>query len=77
MLKMTGAKLEKVSDINTYLFLEKRIRGGIFYIAKRYSDVNSKYMENYDPKKLSKFITYLDMNNFYGWAMSRSSLWWV
>ena len=77
MLKMTGAKLEKVSDINTYLFLEKRMRGGIFYIAKRYSDANSKYMENYDPKKLSKFITYLDMNNFYGWAMSRSSLWWV
>ena len=28
-------------------------------------------MENYDPKKPSKFITYLDMNNLYGWAMSR------
>ena len=27
-------------------------------------------MKNYDPKKPSKFITYLDMNNLYGWAMS-------
>ena len=27
-------------------------------------------MEDYDSKKPSKFITYLDMNNLYGWAMS-------
>ena len=27
-------------------------------------------MKNYDPKKPSKFITYLDMNNLYGWVMS-------
>ena len=28
-------------------------------------------MKNHDPTKPSKFITYLDMNNLYGWAMSR------
>ena len=27
-------------------------------------------MKNHDPKKASKFITYLDMNDLYGWAMS-------
>ena len=27
-------------------------------------------MKNYDPKKPSKFITYLDMNNLYGWTLS-------
>ena len=27
-------------------------------------------MNDYDLKKLSKFITYLDVNNLYGWAMS-------
>ena len=27
-------------------------------------------MNDYDPEKLSAFITYLDMNNLYGWAMS-------
>ena len=28
-------------------------------------------MNNYDPKKPSTFIAYLDMNNLYGWAMSK------
>ena len=27
-------------------------------------------MTDYDPKKPSILITYLDMNNLYGWAMS-------
>ena len=34
MLKMTGVKLEKVSDIDKYLFIEKGLRGGISYNAK-------------------------------------------
>ena len=70
MLKMTGIKLEKISDIDKYLFIEKGLRGGISYIAKRYAKANNKYMNDYDPKKPSKFISYLHMNNLYGWAMS-------
>ena len=35
MLKMTGVKLEKISDIDKYLFIEKGLRGGISYIAKQ------------------------------------------
>ena len=61
MLKMTGVKLEKISDIDMYLLIEKGLTGGISYIAKRYAKGNNKYMKNYDPKKSSKFITYLDM----------------
>ena len=30
---------------------------------------NNKYMKSYDAKKPSRFITYLDANNLYGWAM--------
>ena len=70
MLKMTGVKLEKISDIDKYLFIEKGLRGGISYIAKRYAKANNKYMNDYDPKKPSTFISYLEMNNLYGWAMS-------
>ena len=70
MLKMTVVKLEKVSDIDKYLFIEKRLRGGISYIAKRYTKSNNKYMNNYYPKKLPIFITYLDMKNLYGCVMS-------
>ena len=53
-----------------HLFIEKGLRGGISYIAKRYSEANNKYMKNDDPKKPSGFIEYLDRNNLYGWAMS-------
>ena len=70
MLKMTGVKLEKIPDIDKYLFIEKGLRGGICYIAKRYSKANNKDMNDYDLKKPSIFITYLDMNNLYGRAMS-------
>ena len=70
MLKMTGVKLEKISDIDKYLFIEKGLRGGVSYIAKRYAKANNKYTNDYDPKKPSAFINYLDMNNLYGWAMS-------
>ena len=66
---MTGAKLEKISDIDKYLFIEKGLRGGTSYITKRYAKENNKYMNDYDPKKQSAFLSYLDMNNLYGWAM--------
>ena len=70
MLKMTGVKLEKISDIDQHLFIEKGTKGGISYIAKRCDIANNKYMSDYDSNKQSTFITYLDKNNLYGWAMS-------
>ena len=65
MLKMTGIKLEEISDIDKYLFIEKGRRGGISYTAKRYAKGNNKCMNDYDSKKPSTFITYLDTNNLY------------
>ena len=70
VLKMTGLKLEKISDIDMYLFIEKGLRAGISYIGKRCSEANNKYMKHYDPTKLSKYISYLDMNNLNYWSMS-------
>ena len=52
MLKMTGVKLEKASDIDKYLFIEKGLRGGISYIAKRCAKANNKYMSRIDSKDL-------------------------
>ena len=83
MLKMTGIELELISDIDIHLFIEKGMRAGISYIAKRYSKANgkymkcyisreeSKYMVCYDSSEESKYITYLDANNLYGWAISQ------
>ena len=39
MLKMTGVESDHISDINIHLFIEKQIRGGISYIAKRHSEI--------------------------------------
>ena len=35
MLKMTRIEVELISDIDLHLFIEKGMRGGISYIAKR------------------------------------------
>ena len=55
-----------ISDIDMYLFVEKGMRGGIFYIAKRFSKANNKYIQSYDDKKPSKNITFPDAKNLYG-----------
>ena len=56
MLKMTGVKLETISDIDKYLFIENGLRGGISYIAKRYAKANNRYMNDYNPKKFNIYI---------------------
>ena len=71
MLKMTGVKFKKISDIDMYFFIERGTRGGISYFAKRYAKANNKYMSDYNPNKQSTFITYLDENNLDGWEMSK------
>ena len=71
MLKMSKTELDLSSDIYMYLFVKKRIKGDIFYIAKRFSKSNNKYMQFYDDKNPSKYITYLDTNNLHGQAMSQ------
>ena len=54
-----------------HLFIEKGMRGGFSYIAKRHSKANNNYMKSYDSSKESTYISYLDANNLYGCAMSQ------
>ena len=54
-----------------HLFIEKGIRGGISYIAKRHSKANNQYMESYDKSKENETIMYWDANNLNRWVMSQ------
>ncbi|CAH3142679.1 unnamed protein product [Porites lobata] len=69
MLKMAGIKLELMTEIDMFQFIEKGTRGGISYIANRFGEANDKYMKEYNKEKPSKYIMYLDANNLHGYAM--------
>ena len=51
------------------LMIEEGVRGGIAQVITKYSQANSKYMQNYDQNKDSSFLQYLDVNSLYAWAM--------
>ena len=63
---MTKVKLEKISDADIHRFIEKRMRGGISYVSKRYIKANNENCPDYDKEKPDIYINYLDMNNLYG-----------
>ena len=60
-----------MTDIDMFQFIEKGMHDRVSYIANRYGKADNKYMIEYDEKVPSKYITYLDANNLYGWAMSQ------
>ena len=57
---MTDIKLELITDVDMFQFIEKGMHGGVSYIANRYGKANNKYMKEYDEKAPSNYIMYLD-----------------
>ena len=71
-LRISGVELQLLTDPDMLLLFEKGVRDGTSTICQRYAKANNPYMgEDYDPNSPSKYITYLDANNLYGWAMSK------
>ena len=56
MLKMTKVELEKISDADIHLFIEKGMRGGISYVSKRYIKANNENCPDYDKKNPEIYI---------------------
>jgi hypothetical protein len=72
MLLYTKIDLDLITDIEILNMIEEMKRGGLCAVgSKRHVKVNNKYLSNYDKKKISNFLLYLDANNLYGWAMSQ------
>lgn len=69
MLKMTKVKLQLLDDIDMVLMIEQGIRGGVSMISKKYAKANNPSVSDYDPFKPNTWLSYLDMNNFYGTSM--------
>ena len=54
------------------LMIESGIRGGIAAISHHHGKANNGYIgTESDPAEESKFISYLNANNLYGWEMSK------
>ena len=71
-LKITKVQLELLSDPDMLLIIESGIRGGIATILHRHAKANNEYMgTEFDLAEKTKFISYLDANNLYGWGMSK------
>ena len=66
MLKITKLELEKISNPDMHIFIERCMRGGISCISKRFSKANNQYCPDYDKNKPKVYINYHHMNNLYG-----------
>ena len=71
MLKMTKVELKLITDHDMFIFFQKGIRAEMSYISNRYSKVNNEHLRSYDSKQESKLIKYLDVNNLYGYVISK------
>ena len=69
LLYSSKIELELLTDYDMLLMIEDGIRGGIRQATYRHAVANNKYLGNYDPKKISTFIKYLDANNLNGRVM--------
>ena len=71
--KMTGAKVELLTDVEMYEFFESGIRGGMTFVNKHHSWSNHQSVpENFDgddDEELSMELAYIDVNNLYGHAL--------
>ena len=52
-LRYTRVELELIKNMETFLMIEKYIRGGISVISKRHAVANNSQLKDYNPQKES------------------------
>lgn len=71
MLKYTGVKIELFTDMEMHDFAEKAKRDGITMSCRRYFKANNPKCKNFNIRRPKTWLSYVDANNLYGWAMSQ------
>ena len=51
--------------------VEKGIRGGMCHFIYWYTEIDNKYMKDYDKNTESSYLQYWDVANLYGWEISQ------
>lgn len=71
MLKVSKVKIELISDPELNNFFRDSIRGGMSFVAKRYSKSGYTKLDdiNNSKNKNKNHIRYIDCNNLYGSMM--------
>ena len=68
-LLFSRAKLDFLTEVDQYLFLNKAMWGGLSMVAKRHSKANHPSLSDYDSSRPCRFLMFLDTHNLYGKAM--------
>lgn len=71
MLKYTGVELELLTDVEMVHFFKNSIRGGCSTCVLREAHANNTFCSEYNPKKETSFIVFLDMVSMYGASMRK------
>ena len=68
-LLFSRAKLDFLTEVDQYLFLNKAMWGGLSMVAKCHSKANHSALTDYDSSRPCRFLMFLDANNLYSKAM--------
>ena len=68
-LRMTGAQIDLIEDVDIHLFIEAGMRGDVACVSKRLVETSDE--DDVDENGFRDFVLDLDANNLYGWAMSQ------
>ena len=73
MMKYTGVDIELFTEgeMDKYDFVEKAKCGGITMACQRFFKANNPKCKQFNMNKPKTWLSYVDANNLYGWAMSQ------
>jgi hypothetical protein len=77
MLRLTGARIELISDIVTYRAFEVAVRGGVSMSCLPFASAENKYTRlamgdtSMEERGNDSYLVSWDENNMYGGAMSK------